>query len=195
MPATRPASDVQLFDALRRGESVALDELFRRYYVELCRTAVRFVTDPAAAEDVVQETFTRLWTRRDRLGDTPDAVGAYLRRAVRNRSLNYLRDRKRIPVDDGEVPETAADLGQLPGAALEHAETRDRITRAIDRLPERCRLVFVMSKIENMSHREIAEGLDISVKTVENQMTRAYKFLREWLGGFILVLCHYICLN
>ena len=181
-------TDTQLFAALRRGEARGLDELFRRHYVDLCRVALRLVNDPAAAEDVVQEVFTKLWTRRDRLPDELPAVGPYLRRSVRNRSLNYLRDQKRLPVDDGVLPDTAtADPRHQPGAALETEELHRRLHHAIDRLPERCRLVFVMAKVENMSHTEIAEGLRISPKTVENQMTRAYKFLREWLALVTLI--------
>lgn len=195
MSTTTPTTDTELFDALRSGRSAALDELFRRYYVDLCRTAVRFVMDETTAEDIVQEVFTKLWTKRDRLPADTQSVAAYLRRAVRNRSLNYLRDRKRMPVDDGELPELTADSALQPGRAMEAEETQLRITRAIDRLPERCRLVFVMSKVEHMSHREIAEGLDISVKTVENQMTRAYKFLREWLAVFLYFTFSLLCLN
>ena len=179
------ASDTDLFTALRGGDDRALEELFRRYYAPLCRVALRFVTETAAAEDIVQELFASLWARREALPDTPPAVGPYLRRSTRNRSLNYLRDRNRIPLDDGELPELASNGVEQPGAALENDELRQRLHEAIDRLPERCRLVFVMSKVEEMSHREIAEGLGISVKTVENQMTRAYKFLRQWLALFI----------
>ena len=183
------ATDTELFAALRRGEPGALDELFRRHYVSLCRIALRLVNDPAGAEDVVQEVFTTLWTRRSQLPQELPGVAAYLRRSVRNRSLNYLRDQKRLPVDDGELPETAAaDPRQQPGAVLESEELQLRLHRAIDRLPERCRLVFVMAKVEEMSHAEIAEGLDISTKTVENQMTRAYKFLREWLAVLLSIL-------
>ncbi len=181
------ATDTELFAQLRQGQSTALDELFRRYYVDLCRVAIRLVRDAAASEDIVQEVFTRLWTKRSKLPGEAQAVGPYLRRSVRNRSLNYLRDRKRIPVDDGELPESA-DTAPPPSASLEQEELRTRIHAAIDRLPERCRLVFVMSKVEEMSQREIADQLEISVKTVENQMTRAYKFLREWLGVLILLI-------
>ncbi len=181
------ATDTELFVRLRQGESVALDELFRRHYVELCRVAVRLVRDEAASEDIVQEVFTHLWTKRSKLPSDTQAVGPYLRRSVRNRSLNYLRDRKRIPVDEGELPDAADPAGQ-PGAQFEREELRTRINVAINRLPERCRLVFVMSKMEEMSQREIADQLDISVKTVENQMTRAYKFLREYLSILLLIM-------
>ena len=187
MPIAPTATDTELLSALRQGEAAALDTLFRRHYVDLCRVALRIVSDEAAAEDIVQVMFTKLWTRRTKLPAEIPAVGPYLRRSVRNRSLNYLRDKKRLPIDDGELPELSADERMQPGAALESEELSHRLHRAIDRLPERCRLVFVMSKVEDMSHREIAEGLDISVKTVENQMTRAYKFLRQWLA-FVLLL-------
>lgn len=183
------ADDTELFASLRQGDPGALDALFRRHYASLCRVSVRFVGQPAAAEDIVQETFAKLWARRHTLPADATSIGAYLRRSVRNRSLNYLRDRKRIPVDEGELPPTATtDSLHSPIAALEQEEQRHRINQAIDRLPERCRLVFVMNKIEDMSQREIAEQLGISVKTVENQMTRAYRYLRQWLAIVLLII-------
>lgn len=188
-PSTR--TDAQLFDALRQGDAGALDQLFRRYYVGLCRTAVRLVKDTAAAEDIVQELFAGLWTRRANLPADTLAIEPYLRRAVRNRSLNYLRDRKRIPVDDGELPDLASEDSSPAEAHESNEDLRSRIDAAIDRLPERCRLVFVMSKVEQMQQREIAEALDISIKTVENQMTRAYKFLRQYLGIFLYLILQY----
>ncbi len=182
-----PQNSKELFERLRRGEAAALNELFRLHYVSLCRTAVRFVRDEAAAEDIVQEFFTHLWDRRRSLPELTGGVESYLRSSVRNRSLNFLRDRKRIPVDDGELPERPSPADQ-PGEAMERAELQQRINRAVDRLPERCRLVFVMSKLEHMSQREIADQLGISTKTVENQMTRAYRFLREWLALIIPII-------
>jgi RNA polymerase sigma-70 factor (ECF subfamily) len=179
-------SDKDLIIQLRAGESTALDELFRRHYVDLCRMALRFVNDEQEAEDIVQNLFVALWEKRATQQGDLGAVGPYLRRAVRNRSLNYLRDRKRIPVDDGDIPETlpAKDFAD---DELTQDELRNRIHSAIDALPERCRLVFVMSKLEDMSHKEIAGALEISPKTVENQMTRAYRFLREWLSLILLI--------
>jgi RNA polymerase sigma-70 factor (ECF subfamily) len=182
-----PETDQELFSRLREGEATALDELFRRYYPELCRVALRFVINEQEAEDIIQELFVSIWEKRETQRDDLGSVGAYLRRAARNRSLNYLRDRKRIPVDDVEIPVTIAALEQAD-AALERSELRAKIHGAIDALPERCRLVFVMSKMEDMSHKEIAGALEISPKTVENQMTRAYKYLRKWLGVIMLII-------
>ncbi|MEL7161048.1 MAG: RNA polymerase sigma-70 factor [Bacteroidota bacterium] len=177
-------NDQQLITRLRTGDAAALDELFRRHYVDLCRVANRFVRNETEAEDIIQELFASLWEKRDGLPRDLTAVGSYLRRSARNRSLNFLRDRKRIPVTDGELPDNVPAAGAADG--LEASELRQRIHRAIDRLPERCRLVFTMSKLEDMSHRDIAESLDISTKTVENQMTRAYRFLRQWLSLALL---------
>jgi len=180
-------SDQDLIIRLRAGESTALDELFRRYYVDLCRTALRFVNDEQEAEDIVQNLFISLWEKRASQQENLGSVGPYLRRAVRNRSLNYLRDQKRIPIDEGDVPETLA-AKEFADDELTQDELRDRIHTAIDALPERCRLVFVMSKLEDMTHKEIAGALEISPKTVENQMTRAYRFLRASLS-LILLIC------
>jgi RNA polymerase sigma-70 factor (family 1) len=186
MATTPSISDAQLMAQIRVGESTALDELFRRHYADLCRTANRIVKDESQAEDVVQELFFSLWNKKEGLPQNLTAVGGYLHRSARNRSLNYLRDQKRIPIDDGEIPENIP-TDSLPSDGLTQDDLRQRINGAIDQLPERCRLVFIMSKLEDMSQREIADSLDISTKTVENQMTRAYRFLRQWLAMFLLM--------
>lgn len=189
MESNSTITDEQLLDRLRAGEASALDMLFRRHYVDLCRVANRYVRNESQAEDLIQELFASVWEKREGLPEELASVGGYLRRAARNRSLNFLRDQNRIPINDGEVPETIATSSQASDA-LEQDDLRQRIDGAINRLPERCRLVFTMSKIDDMSNREIAESLEISPKTVENQMTRAYRFLREWLavGLFICLL-------
>jgi len=187
MIQTVAENEQAILSRLREGDPAALDELFGRHYAPLCRTALRFVNNEQEAEDIVQELFVSLWEKRAGQREDVGAIGPYLRRAVRNRSLNYLRDSKRIPVDDGEVPETIPAAARADDA-LSQEELRYRLHGAIDRLPERCRLVFVMSKLEEMTNKEIAKALEISPKTVENQMTRAYRFLRQWLALLPLIL-------
>lgn len=175
-----------LFSQIREGNAAAFDELFRKYYTELVHTANRFVRSEAEAEDIIQELFFSLWQRREHLSKEITSVGGYLHRSARNRSLNFLRDQNRIPIDDGEMPLNLVADG-LPSDQLDQDDLQKRLSTAIDRLPERCRLVFTMSKLEDMSQKEIASSLDISTKTVENQMTRAYRFLRQWLALLILM--------
>lgn len=186
MSLATSSNDATLISRIREGDAGAFDELFREYYTELVQTAYRFVRSESAAEDIVQELFFSLWKRRDHLPENIGSVGGYLHRSARNRSLNFLRDQNRIPVDDGELPVHLVAEG-LPSDQLDQDDLRKRINQAIDRLPERCRLIFTMSKLEEMSQKEIAKSLDISTKTVENQMTRAYRFLRQWLTVLLLL--------
>lgn len=178
-------ADHELFNLLRQGDEAGLDGLFRRYYIELCRTALRIVNDEAAAEDTVQEFFLSIWQKRSTL-PALDSVAAYFRRSVRNRSLNYLRDQKRIPSGDGEMPILPSSDNEA-SAPLELEEMQQKVNKAIGMLPERCRLVYVLSRFEELSHKEISEKLGITQKTVENQMTRAYRFLRDYLSVGLLI--------
>ena len=179
------SSDLELLEKLRMGKSEALDALFRRYYVSCCQTAERILRDSSAAEDIVQDLFLWLWTKRATL-PLIDEPRAYLLRATRNRSLNWLRDRAKIPSADGDMPEIPS-REQQPIKQLELAELKARIDAAIDSLPERCRLVYVLCRLEGMPRNEVAERLNISLKTVENQMTRAYRYLRDYLSFALLL--------
>ncbi|MEL6143127.1 MAG: RNA polymerase sigma-70 factor [Bacteroidota bacterium] len=183
---TEKSKEEEFLAELRQGSASGLDGLFRLFYVDLCRTSLRIVNDERAAEDIVQEVFLHLWQKRFTL-PVMQSVGAYLRRSARNRSLNYLRDQKRIPKGDGEFPQLST-LDNEASAQLELAELQAKVNRAIDALPERCRLIFVLSRFEGMSHKEISEALDISIKTVENQMGRAYRYLREYLSAILLIV-------
>lgn len=106
---------------------------------------------------------------------------AYLKRAAVNRTLNFIRDNKITFEGEEELPILK---GKITGASakMEADELQEMINRAIDGLPERCRMIFLLSRFEDMSYNEIAQKLDISVKTVENQISKALKILREVLG-------------
>lgn len=185
MKTVEQISDQELMDLLRKGDESGLDGLFRKHYVELCRVADRIVANEAAAEDVVQELFLSIWQKRNTL-PVIDSIEAYLRRSARNRSLNYLRDQKRIPSGNGEMPILSSSVDET-SAPLELEELQQKVDGAINSLPERCRLVYVLSRFENLSHKEIGEKLKISPKTVENQMGRAYRFLRDALSVGLLL--------
>jgi RNA polymerase sigma-70 factor (ECF subfamily) len=179
-------SDEELLLSLQKGNQAGLDELFRRHYAALCLVAVRLTKDQADAEDIVQDFFLSIWKKRSVLPQI-DNVGAYLRRSVRNRSLNFLRDQKRIPRGEDDELINLATSAESTSQALETEELQLKIDRAIEMLPERCRLIFVLSRLEDMPQKEIAEALGISRKTVENQMGRAYQFLKQYLSAFLLI--------
>ena len=177
------SDDQAILEQLRKGEEAAIDVLFRKYYTFLCRVVVRVVKDENVAEDLAQEVFFDLWRKRDTL-HINTSLKAYIRRAGVNRSLNYIRD-QRLPLEDEEkMPDVSA---RQPNAIdqLETSELKALIDQAIDRLPERCRIVFTLSRFEQLSYKEISDKLGISVKTVENQISKALKLLRANLAPYI----------
>ena len=142
---------------------------FRRLYLPLGMYALRIVDDADVAEDMVQEAFMNTWERLEG-GLEISNFKAFMYRSVRNECLSYLSSLKE-KVGEEFIPE----------AGEEEIDTsfRDaRIWKAIDELPEKCREIFLMSKRDGYSNEEIADELGISIKTVKNQMTKAFSRLR-----------------
>lgn len=182
--APTPSGDRDLVQRIRAGDAAAYEQLFRAYYGGLTGFAVRYLTDLSGAEELVQGLFADLWTNRASL-DVHSNVRSYLFSAVRNRALNV---RRRALIErDWDEGEDRADVEALqwsperPDLALERVEAHDRLRAAIERLPERCRLVMQLRWRDQLSYVEIAETMGISVKGVENQLGRGLKALREML--------------
>jgi RNA polymerase sigma-70 factor (ECF subfamily) len=184
MSAAPVPNDQQLVARVKAGDAAAFEQLFRAYYRGLAEFATRYLADVAAAEELVQSLFADLWTKRESL-DVRSNARSYLFSAVRNRALNQ-RKRERIERDWEEGEETA-DVDALqwmperPDDELERRETSARLRSAVDALPERCRLVMQLRWRDQLSHKEIAEVMGISVKGVEIQLARGLKSLREKL--------------
>ncbi len=169
-------TDEQLIALLQTNSDLAIDWIFRRYY-SMCRTAaIRVLKDEHLAEDITQDVFLELWKKReDRQINI--ALKAYLRRSVMNRCLNHIRDKKMAFEDKEKVPEWPSnDSNALTD--LEAGELEQKLQKAIDGLPERCRIIFTLSRFEDLKYKQIAEQLEISVKTVENQMSKALRVIR-----------------
>lgn len=182
-PPNADYSEQQLLAALRTGDEAALRRLFDQHYPLLLGDIYRLIPDEDTCKDLAQEVFVELWRKRSSL-DIHTSLRAYLRRAAVNRALNHIKIQKRIHLDDGEQFANTADTSPRDIAQQEDQESLEQaLHAAIETLPEKCRLVFSLSRFEQRSHREIAERLDISVKTIENQITKAMKILREALSG------------
>ena len=176
--------DNQIFDAVKTGDEAAYEQLFRAFYPRLCGFAATLVTDREEAEEVVQTLFCRLWEQRDTL-EVTTSVQAYLFRAVRNASLNHL---KKVKIRDIYKAHNLVTMEQnhefQPDHAV-HSELRLALEKAIAGLPEQCRIIFKMSRFEELKYKEIADKLGISSKTVENQMGKALKVLRLQMVDFL----------
>ena len=138
------------------------------------------------AEEIVQNVFFKLWEKKDRL-TINESIKAYLYRSVYNESLNYLKHRK---VADwfmaSALPQSYTDVDAFNQLAAKELEAH--LAKALNELPEKCRTVFQMCRYEQLKYSEIAGELQISVKTVENQMGKALRLLREKLSGFLSFL-------
>lgn len=159
-----------------------MELLFRSFYQPLGNVIYRVVQDRATAEDLLQDLFLKVWNNRAALVITT-TYKAYLYRAAMNTALHYLQKHKRqVAWDDARVPEPSRDATNeyLAGEEAELA-----VAGALEALPPQCRAVFVMSREEGMSYRQIAEALNVAPKTVENQMGKALRLLRERLSGFL----------
>jgi len=152
-------------------------ELFyKQNYEGLLRFAAFYLKDAEGAHEVVQEVFINLWNSTQE--NESLLTIAYAFTSVKNRSLNYLRDRK-LKYSFGEEAIDISDNSLNPIEILEFRHLKSVINSAILALPERCKLVFLLKRREGLSHKQIANLLEISEKTIENQMTKALKLIRK----------------
>ena len=167
--------DDELLARIRAGDTHAFEQLFRRYAEPLYDCAYGYVGSRDAAQEVVQQLFVTLWERR-RIWQVSGTVATYLYRAVRNGSLNALRsNRRRLAL--GERVSDAPGIDQ----EIEAADLARVVARIVARLPERCREVFRLNRYHHLTYAEVAETLNLSVKTVELHMARALRELRSKL--------------
>jgi len=160
------------------------ESAFQAHYVELCEYVLRFVGSAEAAQDLVQDLFLRLWDSRGPR-DASRLTRPYLYVAARNRALKYLRHRRVVAawiaraaseeIPPSDTPEDLCLLGELDEA----------VQQAIAELPARCRAIFVLRRREQLSYREIATRLGISLGTVKSQMWRATLRLRSRLAPYL----------
>jgi len=181
--------DKTIFRKIRDGDQAAFKSLFDTYYASLCHYASHFLNDDSLSEEVVQELFVKLWEKRKSL-DVETSVRNYLFRSVRNLCLNQIQHDKVIKLHAHKLKEAlttedpAADYLITPEMILQLEE-------GIESLPEKRREIFRLSREEGLKYREIAEKMQISVKTVEAQMGAALKALRSKIGKlmvFFLIL-------
>ncbi|MDA3818414.1 MAG: RNA polymerase sigma-70 factor [Prolixibacteraceae bacterium] len=173
--------DKQYFSAIKKGDKKSFELLFNAYYNSLCYYALKFLDDYDDAEEVVQDVFITIWEKRSTTV-LPLSVRNYLFGSVRNRSLNVLKHKK--IVDRHKSDNLKAQLEQSDDELYREIDLMNKINAHIDALPPRRREIFILSREYGLKYREIAEKLNLSVKTVEAQMGVALKSLRENLKEY-----------
>lgn len=181
------SDESEIWSLISGGDEKAFERLFRQYYRPLCSYACTLVKDKDEAEEVVQTVFYNLWKKRESL-NIDGAVKPYLYRAAHNDSLNRLKHQKVKRDYAGDYIKTADSNSADASGGLQAKELNHRIHQAIDSLPEQCGQVFRLSRFGHLKYSEIADKLDISVKTVENHMGKALRIMREQLKDYVHLL-------
>lgn len=180
-------TDQESLLALKKGDITAFEMLFRTYYQPLCNYAYTFVQDRDEAEEIVQSAFLSVWEKRESL-EIRTAVKPYLYAMVRNACLNVIKHEKIKQLHvEGELAMAERSIESVSRTVMA-SELEGRIGNAMEKLPGQCRLIFKLSRFEELKYAEIAAQLNISVKTVENQMGKALKIMREELRDYLPLL-------
>lgn len=181
------------FDKVKTGEMKAYENLFHRYYKHLCVFSSGIIRDDAAAEEIVQDFFVKLWEKRNQI-TIETSVKHYFFRSVKNLCLNHIQHNK-IKLRYSQKMMTESDQQVTAEDHEADFELYEKIEESIGSLPEKRREIFRLSREEGLKYREIAERLNISVKTVEAQMGLAIKTLREKLKNyytFFIFFCAFV---
>lgn len=173
-------------EQLRRllvGDEAAFESLYRRWYAPLVRLAEAKLKVRALAEEVVQDVMLELWRRRATL-DLHGSIPAYLYQATRNRVFSHLRH-EIVHQRSEPLLRSESTVALQADAELANQEIDSALQSAVSELPERCREVFVMSRLHGLTYGEIAQAVGVSVKTVEADMGKALRHLRVRMAPWL----------
>ncbi|MDD3738638.1 MAG: RNA polymerase sigma-70 factor [Lentimicrobiaceae bacterium] len=170
-------------EGLQNGDKEIFEQIFNLYYGRLCQLALRYVKNLPESEEVVQDFFCKLWENKEKI-TIKTSLNAYFSRSVANMCLNRHRN---IKVERNIIEFTGDEIQESPGinATIVDNELNEKYNEALALMPDRRREIFTLSRFSGLKNSEIAKELNISQKTVESQMTRAFKFLKEYLQDFL----------
>jgi RNA polymerase sigma-70 factor (ECF subfamily) len=173
-------SDNEIIRRIRQGDKAEFESLFRSSYVSLVRYSKTIIRDQDTAEEIVQDLFFRLWQNREKI-NIESSLNGYLFRAVHNKCLHYIDHLKIVGRHAQETASEQPARTEDPVDIIRYKELQEKVNLILERLPERCSLIFCLNRFEGFKYAEIAEKLSISVKTVESNMGRALKEFRKAL--------------
>ncbi|CAM1374690.1 RNA polymerase sigma factor [Tenacibaculum xiamenense] len=171
-------NDTQLTLQIKKGNELAFRQLFNKYYQELVKRSYQLLKDEDEAKDTAQEVFVAFWNNRIKLPEKMEAL-PYLKRAVINRSLNRIKAKSRRKNVGEEALNYVGSTDDSPETFYEVNELEKIVYQAIDSMPEKCRQVFMLCRMEDFSHDQISQKLRISKKTIETQMRRALQIVKQ----------------
>lgn len=177
-PFTESDTDLELIALIQKDNREAFAALYQRYWDKVFAIAIHRLGNEEEAEEIVQEIFLSIWTRRKSLKLT-HSLATYLSVAVKYKVINHLARKHRMQLQLDELTNTAPATENSTSNWLDEKELRTQLEKCVNRLPEKCRIVFLLSRDENKTYAEIAAQLNISPKTVEAHMSKALSTLRN----------------
>ncbi|WP_438711986.1 RNA polymerase sigma-70 factor [Aquimarina muelleri] len=172
---------------INEGNKKAFKILFELYYSKLLYVAQNYVSNKEDAEEIVQDVFVKIWKKRKSISAN---INGYMFKVTKNSCLDYLRSQKTKLSSVNNTLQLEAFLNYKAladdiSSSIIEKELEQKILRSINLLPEKCKEVFIKSRIDGLKNKEISGELDISVKTVENHMSKALKHMRLHLREFL----------
>jgi len=177
-PFTESNTDLELIALIDKDNREAFTALYQRYWDKIFAVAIHRLGNEEEAEVIVQEIFLSIWTRRKNLKLT-HSLATYLSVAVKYKVINHLARKHRMQLQLDELTNITPATENSTSNWLDEKELRTQLEKCIDKLPERCRIVFLLSRDENKTYAEIATELNISQKTVEAHVSKALSTLRH----------------
>jgi len=176
------AEEKILFERIKKSDEKAFEILFHKYYGYLCLYAVKIIKDDTSAEEIVQDFFVKLWEKREQL-NVETSLKNYLFRSVKNLCINYIQHNK-IKIRHAENILSEVESNFSDDSNYLEIDLSEKIEESINSLPEKRKEIFILSRKEGLKYHEIAQKLNISIKTVETQMSLAIKTLRDKLKNY-----------
>ncbi|TKG89207.1 RNA polymerase sigma-70 factor [Puteibacter caeruleilacunae] len=188
-------TDIEALLKVKKGDQDAFRFLFDSYFADLCKFLQMYLSDPFVSEEIALDLFSNLWEKRDNLKIESSFKG-YLFQSAKYKAISHLRKKRKEIYMELDVQELQENVKENNPSHVEIDELREIIKDAINRLPEKSRMIYQMAREENLSHKQIAEKLGLTPKTVENHVGIALRKLRASLKPyyeqiFILCLVHF----
>lgn len=178
---------------LSGGDKNALDEIYNYYYPKLYAFARSFLKVEDDINDILQEIFVKLWLNRQKIKNV-DTFNSYLFTIAKNHIISYFRIKAKDQEFETRLKEIASSEQTTEITNIEYKELKDKLEEVIEQLPEKRKIIFKLSRQDGLSHAEIAEKLEISIKTVEDHMRHALKFIKKHMKSFETMVLLYISL-
>lgn len=178
---------------LAGDDKKALDEIYNYYYPRLYAFAKKFLKVEDDINDILQEVFIKLWENRKNIKNI-ETFNGWIFTITKNALISYFREKTKFIAFESKVKEMATSEGYFIDDSTEYKDIKEKVEQLIEKLPEKRKLIFKLSREKGLSHKEIAVQLDISAKTVEDHIMHAIRFLREHLKPLDIITILYLAI-